>query len=578
VSTNFHSHLDSIHFLWDTESFLWDKHFDLLVKVQSLKKNPDDPIAFRKWVTKQRDAYREGTLSKDRIDRLNAAGFHWGDNSSYNNDNVNSNSNHSPADASASSITHYDSPEPFARSPGDRRRSGGSASAKQKQRSDHYHHHHPQHDPDDGDRLPLPGSALDSWDSLFKALVKYKKEYGHANVPPDDRRHATLAAWCRDVRALHRRKELGKDKIRKLKSLGFKWANRKTGPKASWEERFSQLKDLLRQHRGMENLLHYAAAAESLRSRSDEPSTLETIVSWVDYQRVLRKHSKLDQDKIDRLTAVGLVWDAHQAAWDARYKQLVAYTEHGTKPRDYSSYVKWEHRQRREYRLGTLNNDRIERLNAIGFRWEPRPTRRRASNQSATSRYSAASSADNDLSGRGVGGRGRVGGGPDHDNDGDVDADADDTPDPRKRSFSDDGFEAYDHEDEGDGNVDDDEDESENEEEEGHEYAEEDDEADGYYSYNNEGSHSVSSLDDSRRDDSRRGRGPLTLSSRKRASPYCASLERGGARDHELFTSPPTAEEKHQEQGLALSSPPSSRRVSRNKRPRRSPSDEGSYR
>jgi Helicase associated domain len=379
---------ESIHFLWDTERYLWEKHYALLVKVQRDKKNPDDPTAFRRWVTKQRDAYHEGTLTSERVELLNEVNFHWGE---------------PPSSAATAANAVATSGAPVDDSPDASAASGSGGGKPAASLSSHHQHHHHDDEEDDDDHHQQSAASssaearqlaasLAAWDVQYKALVKYKREHGHLNVSHDQRKYAALASWCRDMRTLHRRKELGNDKKKKLKDLGFRWANRKTGPKASWEERFAQLKELLRQHQGMEGLLHYAAAAESLRSKADDPSLLETIVSWVDYQRVLRKHHKLDQDKIDRLTAVGLVWDAHQAAWDARYKQLVAYTEHGIKPRDYSSYVKWEHRQRREYRLGTLNHDRIQRLNSIGFRWEPRPTRRRASNQSHTSRHSATSS------------------------------------------------------------------------------------------------------------------------------------------------------------------------------------------
>jgi hypothetical protein len=522
-------------------------------------------------VTRQREAYREGTLARDRVERLDAAGFHWGDNAGGGGASTGSPGNNShlagPSPASASSVTQYDesSPDPVARlTEEDRRRSGGRGAKKRHSLLSHGSSgsgaRGGRRRPDDaegeeeGEPARSLAAALDSWNAQYKALVKYKRENGHANVPPDDRKHAALASWCRDVRALHRRKELDKDRVRKLRKLGFKWANRKTGPKASWEERFSQLAELLRLHGGMENLLHYAAAAESLRSRADEPSALETIVSWVDYQRVLRKHNKLDQDKIDRLTSVGLVWDAHQAAWDARYKQLVALSEHGTKPRDYSSYVKWEHRQRREYRLGTLNNDRVARLDAVGFRWEPRPTRRRASNQSAASRLSAASSADN--YGAAAPGGGGAGGG---------------TPDPRRRAYSgEDDFGAGEGGGRYDGRHDHD---PEEDEEAGHDYEEDDEEEDddveahGYY-YDHEGSHSVSSLDDSRRDSSRRGeKGPLPASSsRKRSSPSSASPE---AVDYYGGPSSPAAAAAGEEYEPA-SAPPASRRGSI-KKPRRSP-------
>lgn len=382
LSNDLVARLDSIHFLWDVDDFVWEKHFKLLVQVQTQHKNPDDASAFRKWVSKQRELHRDGVLAPDRVAKLNSVHFHWG--SGNNMDDEDGYHEHDRSDSTTAGGSDDSDPSDDA---GVRANHHSSSSSSRLKR------HHlmtkatskrrggvssAAPDSHDHARHPSAASSL-GWDEHLKALAAYKRKHGDCHVPPEYTKHPTLAAWCKEIRGQYRRRELASDRITRLKKMGFRWANRKSGPKASWDERFAQLCDLLREHRGMEGLLQYAAAAESLRRKTEEPSLLETIVSWVDYQRVLRKHSKLDPDRIERLTNVGLVWDAHQAAWDARFEQLVRHMRDGTKPRDYASYVKWEHRQRREHRLGTLHPDRVDRLNGVGFRWEPRPQRRRSS-------------------------------------------------------------------------------------------------------------------------------------------------------------------------------------------------------
>ena len=114
------------------------------------------------------------------------------------------------------------------------------------------------------------------------------------------------------------------------------------------------------------------------------------------------------------LTSVGFIWNAHEASWQEKYQRLKLYQfQHGhcNVPSSYydSSFANWVKNQRRQYkrivrshdqhendnhdnannttpnssrqqrsnentdiRKNTLNPNRIELLNSIGFNWNPR--------------------------------------------------------------------------------------------------------------------------------------------------------------------------------------------------------------
>ncbi len=62
------------------------------------------------------------------------------------------------------------------------------------------------------------------WDNHFRDLEKYKKRYGHCNVPTQWKRNRILAAWVSNQRTLHRKGKLGPDRVRRLNELGFEWS------------------------------------------------------------------------------------------------------------------------------------------------------------------------------------------------------------------------------------------------------------------------------------------------------------------------------------------------------------------
>ena len=62
------------------------------------------------------------------------------------------------------------------------------------------------------------------WEEMFAALVKYKKEHGHCNVPRHWAENPQLAQWLTTQRT--KRDKLNKDRTRRLAEIGFEWSIR----------------------------------------------------------------------------------------------------------------------------------------------------------------------------------------------------------------------------------------------------------------------------------------------------------------------------------------------------------------
>jgi len=75
---------------------------------------------------------------------------------------------------------------------------------------------------------------------------------------------------------------------------------------------------------------------------------------------------------------IGFSWNAHDSAWMLRYSQLMIYKRefgHCIVPQHYEpnpSLAEWVLAQRKHFKAGKLSEDRIVKLNEIGFTWEIR--------------------------------------------------------------------------------------------------------------------------------------------------------------------------------------------------------------
>lgn len=119
------------------------------------------------------------------------------------------------------------------------------------------------------------------------------------------------------------------------------------------------------------------------------------LATWVKrqrYQYKLReqgKRSTLTKERRDALDALDFVWDSHNAIWEERFNELVEFRRvngHTSVPSTHKNHTLsvWVQCQRRQWKLMKedtsikdsvtyrIKQSRVERLEALGFVWEPR--------------------------------------------------------------------------------------------------------------------------------------------------------------------------------------------------------------
>ncbi|MCM2535180.1 Helicase associated domain protein [Neobacillus pocheonensis] len=196
-------------------------------------------------------------------------------------------------------------------------------------------------------------NTLEVFDSIMDAAKKYDIEYsgiskcclGKSEYSGKDALSGEKLAWKYY------------DEYLKLKELGFVWA-----PKDDeWEINYKEL---------VAFMMEYGSCLVSRRVN-------ETLANWVFKQRQNYKKNNLSIERIEKLNAIGFIWDPYKGQWESMYNLLVHFKKengHCNIPLRYiknEQLGKWVNTQRQNYKNKQLTEDQIQKLNNIGFSWDP---------------------------------------------------------------------------------------------------------------------------------------------------------------------------------------------------------------
>jgi hypothetical protein len=194
-----------------------------------------------------------------------------------------------------------------------------------------------------------------AWEEMFAALVAFKAEHGHCNVPNKWRASAALGAWVSNQRAMQAR--ITSARKTRLDAIGFEWKPFET----AWEEMFAALVAFKAKHGHC-----------NVPKRGAEHKTLGI---WVSVQRKAQRNAltRMTPARKARLDALGFEWDLLETAWEEMFAALVAFkAKHGhcnvpQKWPEHEALGVWVGTQRS--RRTVMTPARKARLDALGFEW-----------------------------------------------------------------------------------------------------------------------------------------------------------------------------------------------------------------
>jgi superfamily II DNA or RNA helicase len=195
------------------------------------------------------------------------------------------------------------------------------------------------------------------WDLWFGLLQKFHAREGHCRVVDKHQEDGlTLGRWVNNQRS--RRDSLFPEQIERLNQLGFSW----TPWDEAWEAKFAALKNF------------HAREGHCRVTANHEEDELQ-LGKWVNRQRKKKKHN-LRTEQIERLNQLGFSWDLDIEAWDAKFAALKNFHAREGHCRVTANHEEdglqlgaWVARQR--FKRNELSPEQCERLNQLGFSWDP---------------------------------------------------------------------------------------------------------------------------------------------------------------------------------------------------------------
>lgn len=286
--------LDQLGFIWEPSDAVWEQMLEALREHKREKGHckvsrnwPRSPHLAH-WVLRQRQAKKNGTLTEERIRRLQEAGLAWTPQESLWEQRfaelVEYKLEHGHCNVLDDSTEH---PE-LARWVG-RQRQFRKASVLDSERIRRLEEIGFQFDPRDT-----------VWEQMFTMLLDYKRRRGNCNVPAQSSEDRALAAWVRTQRRQKKNHQISDERVQRLKAAGFAWKPFD----AYWEEMFAALVEYKRQNGNCDVPAKY--------SKNPQLGT------WVGVQRLARKRRKITDERMMRLEDIGFQWEINSSKIESK--------------------------------------------------------------------------------------------------------------------------------------------------------------------------------------------------------------------------------------------------------------------
>jgi hypothetical protein len=361
--------LDALGISWDPHADAWNERYEALRQFHATKGHCEAPRTYRPdlglsgWKAKQRSDRKSGALSNERKARLDALGFVW------DRSNRSAPSKHRQQDGTQSPSwdEHYQQLKAFTREVGHCNVPArylpnlqlGRWLARQRDKWRR------------NDLGPVevsllgeigvvwdPGRALD--DQKFSEIEAYRKLHGHGNVPESHPSLGAVGEWLTRKRMAKRRGKLAASVASRLEALAVEWDPHE----ASWLDQFH----LLRQFIGENGHIEIAGTTTAVR----------TLASWMSIQRTSKRKGTLSQQRLTLLDSIGFTWDPAEHNLESMFSALQAFKSkegHCDVRYDNTEFPglgAWLSAQRSAKKRGTLDPERLARLEALGVSWRPK--------------------------------------------------------------------------------------------------------------------------------------------------------------------------------------------------------------
>ena len=227
------------------------------------------------------------------------------------------------------------------------------------------------------------------WEEYYNLAKAYYNKNNNLEIPyrfktldgiTYDEGGYILGVWINNQRQTYKSGKLNKERIGLLEKIGMRFENKIT--KIGWQECYKLAKVYFEKNNNLE-MPHLFKTLDGINYNENGYS----LGVWINTQRQTYKSGKLSKEKIELLNKIGIRFEnkIKIIGWEENYKLAKAYYNqynnleipNSFKTLDGISYDKngynlgmWLVKQRQNYKSHKLNKERKELLNKIGIRFE----------------------------------------------------------------------------------------------------------------------------------------------------------------------------------------------------------------
>jgi hypothetical protein len=231
-----------------------------------------------------------------------------------------------------------------------------------------------------------------TWEESLQSLIAFQEEHGHCRVSRE--MDSRLFSWVKNQRSFEKDGRLRADRRKKLKAIGFEFAN----PEKTWTATPSsavETSHLTKQDSGREGSssetgklkihwetrFHALVAFKQKHGHCNIKRQMDSkLFDWVGRQKVRQRAGTLADDRQRKLESIGLEFHngnipaKNDEIWETQFQALVAFQEkyghcNPIRPQMDARLFNWVKNQQSHQKAGKLKEDRQCKLESVGFRW-----------------------------------------------------------------------------------------------------------------------------------------------------------------------------------------------------------------
>ncbi|MBF0626089.1 MAG: helicase associated domain-containing protein [Magnetococcales bacterium] len=344
--------LDELGMVWDLEARAWEEQRRSLVAFRErhghahVPREGDDPPGLGAWLAEQRRQQRKGRLAPERQAALEALEVLWDETAADWERNC-----RALADFQ-SRRSHCFVPRDWPEDPALPRWVETQRRLWSRQ----------ELSPERIQRLETLGFVWDTrevlWEQMFAELAQFREDNGHCNVPDPHDPNPDLAWWVSAQRKARANGNLNPRWQSRLEAIGFVWDPQEV----QWREMLEMLAVFRRRY------------GHCLVPK-DWPEN-SRLGNWVAIQRNAREKGLLVAERVQALDALGFIWDKRLVIQEEMFMALAAFRQrhgHCNVPLEWPEnppLALWVLSQRQQRRQGRLDEERVRRLETLGFAWQ----------------------------------------------------------------------------------------------------------------------------------------------------------------------------------------------------------------